>query len=43
MNASRNILVLGASGLIGHFLTEDLRKRGFSVVAVVALSTLDSR
>jgi uncharacterized protein YbjT (DUF2867 family) len=34
MNASRNILVLGASGLIGHFLTEDLRKRGFSVVAV---------
>jgi nucleoside-diphosphate-sugar epimerase len=34
MNASRNILVLGASGLIGHFVTEDLRKRGFDVVAV---------
>jgi uncharacterized protein YbjT (DUF2867 family) len=34
MNASRNILVLGASGLIGCFLTEDLRQRGFGVVAV---------
>jgi uncharacterized protein YbjT (DUF2867 family) len=34
MTVSRNILVLGASGLIGHFLTEDLRKRGFGVVAV---------
>src|SRR3984885_387499 len=34
MNATPNILVLGASGLIGHFLTQDLRKRGFAVVAV---------
>jgi len=34
MNASRNILVLGASGLIGRFLTEDLRQRGFGVVAI---------
>ena len=34
MNASPNILVLGASGLIGRFLTEDLRQRGFGVVAV---------
>jgi uncharacterized protein YbjT (DUF2867 family) len=34
MNKTPNILVLGASGLIGHFLTQDLRKRGFGVVAV---------
>jgi uncharacterized protein YbjT (DUF2867 family) len=34
MNATPNILVLGASGLIGHFLTQDLRKQGFVVVAV---------
>jgi len=34
MTVSRNILILGASGLIGHFLTQDLRKRGFGVVAV---------
>lgn len=34
MIASRNILVLGASGLIGHFLTQDLRRRGFGVIAV---------
>src|SRR4051812_978047 len=35
MNADlRNILVLGASGLIGRFVTDDLRGRGFSVVGV---------
>ena len=34
MNASPNILVLGASGLIGHFLTEDLRARGFQVTGI---------
>jgi uncharacterized protein YbjT (DUF2867 family) len=34
MNASRNIMVLGAAGLIGRFLAEDLRQRGFGVVAV---------
>jgi uncharacterized protein YbjT (DUF2867 family) len=35
MNAGlRNILVLGASGLIGRFVTDDLRARGFSVVGV---------
>jgi uncharacterized protein YbjT (DUF2867 family) len=32
--ASGNILVLGASGLIGHFVTEDLRVRGFRVTGV---------
>lgn len=32
--ASRNILVLGASGLIGRFLTDDLRTRGFHVVGI---------
>lgn len=30
----RNILVLGASGLIGRFVTDDLRARGYHVVAV---------
>ena len=29
MNTSRKILVLGASGLIGRFVTDDLRARGF--------------
>src|SRR4051812_2543121 len=31
---SRNILVLGASGLIGRFITDDLRARGFHVTGV---------
>src|SRR4029453_17596148 len=31
---NRKILVLGASGLIGRFVTDDLRARGFSVVGV---------
>jgi nucleoside-diphosphate-sugar epimerase len=30
----RKILELGASGLIGRFVTDDLRVRGFSVVGV---------
>jgi uncharacterized protein YbjT (DUF2867 family) len=30
----RKILVLGASGLIGRFVTDDLRGRGFSVVGI---------
>jgi uncharacterized protein YbjT (DUF2867 family) len=35
MNADvRKILVLGASGLIGGFVTSDLRVRGFRVVGV---------
>jgi uncharacterized protein YbjT (DUF2867 family) len=35
MNADiRSILVLGASGLIGRFVTDDLRARGFPVVGV---------
>ena len=34
MNVARKILVLGASGLIGRFVTDDLRARGFSVVGV---------
>jgi uncharacterized protein YbjT (DUF2867 family) len=32
MADAKRILVLGAAGLIGHFLTQDLRKRGFGVV-----------
>lgn len=32
--AERTILVLGASGLIGRFVTDDLRARGFRVVGV---------
>ena len=34
MTASRNILVLGAAGLIGRFITDDLRVRGFQVTGV---------
>jgi uncharacterized protein YbjT (DUF2867 family) len=30
----RNILVLGASGLIGRFVTDDLRARGFRTIGV---------
>jgi nucleoside-diphosphate-sugar epimerase len=31
---SHNILVLGASGLIGRFVTDDLRALGFQVTGV---------
>jgi uncharacterized protein YbjT (DUF2867 family) len=48
MTMSRKILVLGASGLIGRFITDDLRTRGFQTVGVArkfspgqATSTLD--
>jgi uncharacterized protein YbjT (DUF2867 family) len=34
MGVTRKILVLGASGLIGRFLTDDLRGRGFEVLGV---------
>jgi nucleoside-diphosphate-sugar epimerase len=37
MNAEapvRKILVFGASGLIGRFVTDDLRARGFDVIGV---------
>ena len=34
MGASANILVLGASGLIGRFVTDDLRSDGFQVLGV---------
>jgi uncharacterized protein YbjT (DUF2867 family) len=34
LTAMRKILVLGASGLIGRFVTDDLRIRGFGVVAI---------
>jgi len=32
--SSRNILVLGASGLIGRYVTDDLRIRGFETIGV---------
>jgi uncharacterized protein YbjT (DUF2867 family) len=32
--AERNILLLGASGLIGRFVTDDLRAHGFRVIGV---------
>src|ERR1700737_4484215 len=32
--AARKILVLGASGLIGRFVTDDLRARGFQAVGI---------
>jgi uncharacterized protein YbjT (DUF2867 family) len=34
MNETRKILVLGASGLIGRFVTDDLRTRGFQVIGI---------
>src|ERR1700682_5494664 len=34
MGEARNILVFGASGLIGRFVTDDLRARGFHVVGI---------
>jgi uncharacterized protein YbjT (DUF2867 family) len=34
MSESCNILVLGASGLIGRFVTDDLRARGFHVIGI---------
>jgi uncharacterized protein YbjT (DUF2867 family) len=33
-DSSRKILVLGASGLIGRFVTDDLRLRGFGAIGV---------
>jgi uncharacterized protein YbjT (DUF2867 family) len=34
VDASRNILVLGASGLIGRAVTDDLRSQGFQTIGV---------
>ena len=34
MSEARKILVLGASGLIGRFVTDDLRARGFHAVGI---------
>jgi uncharacterized protein YbjT (DUF2867 family) len=34
MGEARRILVLGASGLIGRFVTDDLRARGFDVIGI---------
>src|SRR5216684_2472940 len=34
MSQARKILVLGASGLIGRFVTDDLRAQGFHVVGI---------
>jgi uncharacterized protein YbjT (DUF2867 family) len=33
-NTARKLLVLGASGLIGRFITDDLRARGFHTIGV---------
>ena len=32
--AARKILILGASGLLGRFITDDLRLRGFGVIGI---------
>src|ERR1700685_1546504 len=34
MGETQKILVLGASGLIGRFVTDDLRARGFEVTGI---------
>jgi uncharacterized protein YbjT (DUF2867 family) len=39
MGETKKILVLGASGLIGRFVTDDLRARGFEVIAVARYSS----
>jgi nucleoside-diphosphate-sugar epimerase len=36
MSEAHKILVLGASGLIGHFVTDDLRARGFPVIGIAS-------
>jgi nucleoside-diphosphate-sugar epimerase len=36
MSEQRKILLFGASGLIGRFVTDDLRARGFHVVGVAS-------
>ena len=41
MAATRRILVLGASGLIGRFVTDDLRKRGFATVGVARRARME--
>jgi nucleoside-diphosphate-sugar epimerase len=33
-NTASNILVLGTTGLIGRFVTDDLRARGFATIGV---------
>ena len=43
MNEPRNILVLGASGLIGRFVTDDLRIRGFGVIGIARKFTASQR
>jgi uncharacterized protein YbjT (DUF2867 family) len=39
----RKILVLGASGLIGRYVTDDLRARGFEVIGVARHFTASQR
>lgn len=34
MGEARKVLVLGASGLIGRFVTDDLRERGFQAIGI---------
>ena len=43
MDGTRKILVLGASGLIGRFVTDDLRLRGFDVVGVARTLPVSQR
>jgi uncharacterized protein YbjT (DUF2867 family) len=40
---TRKILVLGASGLIGRFVTDDLRAKGFSVVGIARRFSLSQK
>jgi len=42
-SGSKSILVLGASGLIGHFVAGDLSRRGFAVTAVARRFTAAQR
>jgi nucleoside-diphosphate-sugar epimerase len=43
MSEARKILVLGASGLIGRFVTDDLRARGFTVIGIARHFTVSQK
>ncbi|CAL74230.1 conserved hypothetical protein; putative membrane protein [Bradyrhizobium sp. ORS 278] len=42
-SATSRILVLGASGLIGRFVTDDLRRRGFATIGVARAFSASQR
>ena len=43
LQTSARILVLGASGLIGRFITDDLRAQGFHVIGIARAFSASQR